>query len=174
MDAVKASYQSWTTETWDRERLKDGGITSPSNESSVVLYGHFENGPVLLTGDAGNRGLNWAADAADRMGLPLQAFSFFQIPHHGSRRNSGPTALNRLLGDIQPEGSALRFAAFVSAPKDDGSHPRKIVLNAFKRRGGNVIATQGTSKVHWGGFPARDGYSAAEPLPFFSRVEEYT
>jgi hypothetical protein len=31
----------------------------------------------------------------------------------------------------------------VSAPKDDDTHPRKIVLNAFMRRGGEVIATLG-------------------------------
>ena len=39
------------------QRLKDGGITSASNESSVVLYGSFERGNVLLTGDAGINGL---------------------------------------------------------------------------------------------------------------------
>ena len=87
-------------------------------------------------------------------GYPLQSFSFVQIPHHGSRRNVGPSVLNQLLGPIQPEGTT-RFTAFVSAPKDDDTHPRKIVLNAFMRRGGKVIATQGTNKIHYGGFPKR-------------------
>ncbi|GJE54906.1 MBL fold metallo-hydrolase [Methylobacterium thuringiense] len=173
-ESVKASLQSWTTETWDRERLRDGGITSASNESSVVLYGSFEGGPALLTGDAGNRGLGWAAEEAVRLGLPLQGFQMVQVPHHGSRRNSGPTMLDRILGPIQPQHGPTRFHAYVSAPTDDSKHPRNIVLNAFTRRGGYVTATQGVSKVHWGGFPARPGYSAAQPLPFFSRVEEYT
>lgn len=173
-EAAKAAAQSWTSETWDRERLRDGGVTSASNETSVVLYGWFENGPVLLTGDAGLNGLRWAADAADALGLPLGQFAFVQVPHHGSRRNVGPTILTRLLGAIQPEGTAPRFSAFVSAPVDDSQHPRRIVLNAFKRRGATVIATQGVSKVHWGGFDPRPGYFGAKAMPFFARVEEYT
>jgi beta-lactamase superfamily II metal-dependent hydrolase len=154
--------------------LRDGGITSASNESSVVLYGDFGTGQrVLLTGDAGLRALNCAAYCASYLGLPLQDFVCVQIPHHGSRRNVGPTILNQILGPIQAEGSAARFSAFVSAPKDDDTHPRKMVLNAFTRRGGRVVATQGSSTVFWGGFPARDGYENATVLPFASRVEEY-
>jgi hypothetical protein len=56
-----------------------------------------------------------------------------------------------------------RFSAYVSAPADDTNHPRKIVLNAFKRRGGIIIATQGATKVHRGGFPMRPGYSSVDP-----------
>ncbi|MER8970464.1 MBL fold metallo-hydrolase [Mesorhizobium sp. C280B] len=174
-EAAKAALQGWTEETWDNERLKDGGITSASNESSVVLYGAFENNArVLLTGDTGVSGLWWTASYAESVGLPLQQFTFVQIPHHGSRRNVGPTVLTKLLGEKQPEGAAYRFSAYVSAPKDDAKHPRRMVLNAFKRRGGLIIATQGGSKVHWGGFPARPGYSVAEGLPFYTQVEEYT
>jgi beta-lactamase superfamily II metal-dependent hydrolase len=55
MDAAVAKVQSWTTESWNTERLRDGGKTSASNETSVVLYGDFgDNKRVLLTGDAGN------------------------------------------------------------------------------------------------------------------------
>jgi beta-lactamase superfamily II metal-dependent hydrolase len=150
-------------------------MTSASNESSVVLYGAFDNNRrVLLTGDAGVNGLSWAAQYAISVGLPLQQFTFIQIPHHGSRRNVGPTVLNQLLGSIQIEGSNSRFDAFVSAPAEDETHPRKIVLNAFKRRGGRVIPTQGTNKIHYGGFPKRDDYTDVEPCPFYTKVEEYT
>jgi beta-lactamase superfamily II metal-dependent hydrolase len=173
-ERAKATIQSWTKESWDVERLKEGGITSASNESSVVLYGSFDQGAVLLTGDAGINGLSWAANQADSLRLPLQQFSFVQIPHHGSRRNVGPAVLTRLLGPKQQENGPSRFAAFVSAPADDETHPRRIVLNAYKRRGGRIIATQGTSKIHYGGFPKRDGYTTAEELPFYSTVEEYT
>ncbi|WP_210329232.1 ComEC/Rec2 family competence protein [Methylorubrum zatmanii] len=174
LEAARAKVQSWTEERWDLERLRDGGLTSASNESSVVLYGSFEKGPVLLTGDAGIRGLTWAANAADALGLPLQSFSFVQIPHHGSRRNVGPTILDRLLGPKRPQGSAPRFSAYVSAPADDADHPRRIVLNAFKRRGGKIIATQGVDRCHNAGFPGRAGYGPSEELPFFTTVEEYT
>lgn len=174
-EAARTALQDWTDESWSFERLKDGGKTSASNESSVILYGAFaDNGRVLLTGDAGTNGLNWAANYANQLGLPLQQFTFVQIPHHGSRRNVGPTVLNRILGPIQQEGSVTRFTSFVSAPADDTKHPRRIVLNAFKRRGGDVLATQGQSKVFYGGFPKRDGYFDVAALPFYTEVEEYT
>lgn len=174
LERAKAAIQSWTTESWDKERLKDGGITSASNESSVVLYGSFEKGNLLLTGDAGIYGLTWAADKADSLRLPLQQFSFVQIPHHGSRRNVGPSILTRLLGNNQRESDPMRFTALVSAPKDDEQHPRRIVVNAFRRRGAKVVATQGFSKIYYGGFPKRSGYSDVEALPFYTQVEEYT
>lgn len=171
---VAATVSNWVLETWSHERLKDGGETSASNESSVVLYADLGNNQrVLLTGDAGNKALTWAINYAKTNGLVLQNFRFVQIPHHGSRRNVGPTVLNELLGPIQPEGSDTRFPAFVSAPKEDDRHPRKIVLNAFMRRGGRVLATQGLNKVHWGGFPVRNGYTTAESLTFSSEVEAY-
>jgi beta-lactamase superfamily II metal-dependent hydrolase len=173
LEKVAAKVQKWIPETWNSEKLKDGGVTSASNETSVVLYGAFDgNRRLLLTGDAGVNGLTWAANYADLSGLPLQ-FAFVQIPHHGSRRNVGPTVLDRILGPIQPENSATKFSAFVSAPAEDDMHPRKMVLNAFARRGGRVIATQGSNKVYWGGFPNRPGYIAANPLPFANQVEAY-
>ncbi len=172
-EALVAEVQKWIDESWANERLKDGGCTSASNESSVVLYADIgDEQRLLLTGDAGTNALSWATNYARTRGFTLQAFSFVQIPHHGSRRNIGPTILNELVGPIQAEGTQ-RFAAFVSAPKDDAKHPRKIVLNAFTRRGGKVIPTQGSNKVHWGGFPARPGYSVVQATPLSATVEDY-
>lgn len=175
LERAVAKAQKWIEERWESERLKDGGVTSASNETSVILYGSFDNNNrVLLTGDAGVNALRWAAEYTETSGLPLQQFSFVQIPHHGSRRNVGPTILNRLLGPIQIKGSVPRFSAFVSAPKDDDTHPRKMVLNAFTRRGGRVIATQGEKKVFRGGFPRRPGYyDILNGMPFFSQVDDY-
>ena len=118
--------------------------------------------------------LTWSITYAKGHGHLLQQFSFVQIPHHGSRRNVGPTVLNELLGLPQLESAPSRFTAFVSAPKEDDQHPRKIVLNAFMRRGARVIATQGANKVHWGGVPPRSGYVNAEQLPFSTSVEAYS
>jgi ribonuclease BN (tRNA processing enzyme) len=173
MEKAVAKVQKWVPETWEYERLKDGGVTSASNESSVILYGNFSDGKVLLTGDSGVWALTLAAYHAEKSGIVLQDFKFVQIPHHGSRRNVGPTILNRLLGPIQQKGSSSRFSAFVSAPPDDETHPRKMVTNAFRRRGGNVIATQGVKKIYYGGFPGRPGYSNAVPLEFAAQVEDY-
>lgn len=172
-EAMTTVVQKWVHETWTNERLKDGGCTSASNESSVVLYADVgDNQRLLLTGDAGVNALWWATNYANSRGFVLQSFSFVQIPHHGSRRNVGPSVLNALVGPIQPEG-VRRFAAFVSAPADNAKHPRKIVLNAFVRRGGQVVATQGESKVHWGGFAPRAGYRAATVIELSSTVEDY-
>ena len=171
-ERARAKVGNWIPETWEGERLRDGGVTSASNESSVVVYGTVDAQRILLTGDAGTRALSWAADAADRIGLPLRNFTFVQIPHHGSRRNVGPTILNRLLGPIQPRETE-RFRAYVSAPKDDDQHPRRIVLNAFIRRGGKVYATQGQDKIHYGGFPRRSDYVDVYPVGFATQVEDY-
>lgn len=165
--------KKWIHETWEKELLREGGVTSATNESSVILYGQFNEGPVLLTGDAGLFALTRAAESAETANLPLQRFAFVQIPHHGSRRNVGPTILNRLLGPIQPVETPGTMSAFVSAPKNDDTHPREMVLNAFRRRRGRVLATQGNSKVCWGGFQPRQGYSPAEASPFAAVVEDY-
>lgn len=173
IENARTALTGWAVETWFGERLRDGGKTSASNETSVVLFGQFEGGNVLLTGDAGTEALAWSANYLTRSGLPLQQFSVVQIPHHGSRRNVGPSVLNQLIGSIKQEGSAAHFTAFVSAPADDSKHPRRIVTNAFRRRGAQVIATQGQDKLIYGGFPKRDGYVDASLLPFYDVVEEY-
>ena len=175
MEAVRATVSNLIPETWTGERLRDGGITSASNESSVVLYADVgDDRRILLTGDAGIRALTWSAEYARFLGLPLQSFAFVQIPHHGSRRNVGPTILNEILGPIRyAQGIGSRFTAFVSAPKDDASHPRKIVLNAFTRRGADVVATQGKDITWRGGFPLRPGHNAVPSVGFFDKVEAY-
>jgi beta-lactamase superfamily II metal-dependent hydrolase len=89
-ELAKAKVEKWTTETWNQERLKDGGATSANNESSVVLYETFDSGHVLLTGDAGVRALTWAADHADSVGFALQQFSFVQIPIMEAVATLGP------------------------------------------------------------------------------------
>jgi beta-lactamase superfamily II metal-dependent hydrolase len=172
-EKAAAKVSNWWPESWTLERLRDGGQTGASNESSVVLYADFGNGRVLLTGDAGVNALTWAANYAKAQQLTLRQFTFVQIPHHGSRRNVGPTILNELLGPIVSEGSTPKFSAYVSAPKEDDQHPRKIVLNAFMRRGGEVIPTQGNNKVHRNGFPLRDGYSIVNGVAFSTTVEAY-
>jgi len=174
LEKAAAKLQKWVPESWENERLKDGGVTSATNETSVVLYGDFGPGRrVLLTGDAGIWGLTMANCYADKFSLAMQDFMFVQVPHHGSRRNVGPSILNTILGPIKPNGTATHSCAFVSAPKDDDTHPRKMVLNAFIRRGYKVAATRGINIVYWGGFPARQGYGPLPTLPFATQVEDY-
>lgn len=160
-------------ESWGIETLKEGGETSASNESSIVLYGAIDGKPILTCGDAGQQALTKAADLAEAIGLPLRDFFLAQIPHHGSRRNVGPTILNRLFGDkmIVPY---KRFNAIASAAKNDEHHPRKVVLNAFKRRGGYWATTENGVVQFRHNLERREGWSDIPEGPFFDEVEEYT
>ena len=173
-EKAAAKVQKWIDESWENERLKDGGCTSASNETSVVLYGDFGPGRrVLLTGDAGIWGLTMTKCYAEQNGLALQDFMFVQIPHHGSRRNVGPSILNDILGLIKPNRTAPLAHAFVSAPKDDDTHPRKMVLNAFIRRGFKIGTTQGIKALFLDGFPPRFGYGPLPNVPFSPQAEDY-
>lgn len=174
LDTALAKSERWIEESWEKERLKDGGKTSACNESSVVLYGDLGmSEKVLLTGDAGYWGLSMALHCAGQSGLPMQNFSFVQIPHHGSRSNVGPSILNQVIGPILPKGSQSKFFAYVSAPKDDEKHPRKMVVNAFIRRGGSVIGTQGITKCYTVGYKMKQGYEPTGTMQFAYHVEDY-
>ncbi len=150
------------------ETLDDSGETTPGNNSSAILLLQLDGTRLLLTGDAGIPALSLAADSMDSMGLagPLD---FVQVPHHGSRRNVGPTILNRLLGHYPQDP---RMSAFVSASKDAKKHPSKQVTNAFRRRGAPVCSTEGRKILHRSSdAPNRSDYGPIEPLPLFTTIE---
>lgn len=159
-------------ESWDYETLKESGATSSENQSSVILYGKIEKRGILLTGDAGVDALNRAADFAEANGIDLQASSFIQVPHHGSRNNVSPSILDRIVGPKIGIDSNPSKTAVVSASKESTTHPRRVVTNAFKRRGAKVLATKGSTICSHYNFPSRAGWVTAEPLPFFDEVEE--
>jgi beta-lactamase superfamily II metal-dependent hydrolase len=162
-------------EDFQIETLKDGGKTSADNESSVVLYTEFNNKDVLLTGDAGTQALNNAVDYYDNehyleYSNIYDNLIFIQIPHHGSRNNVSPDTLNKLLGN---KGQTQNKTAFVSVGKESNKHPRKVVVNAFIRRGCKVCATQGSSISYKHNMPNRSGWEDVIPLEFASKVESY-
>ena len=74
---------------------------------------------------------------------------------------------------ILPKGTAALRRAIVSVPKDDEKHPRRIVMNAFLRRGVGVRKTQGTRYRFHRNMPARKDEGAAQPFEFFDMVEQY-
>lgn len=174
LDAAQRAI-NFIAEGWDDETLVDPVVdaTSGENNSSVVLCFDFDGKKHLFTGDAGMSALDMAASRMEELALPLKDFTFVQAPHHGSKRNIGPTVLNRLLGSPswgQPEPT---YTCFISASKEgEPKHPNKRVTNAFARRGAKVIATQGQTMCHFShGAPDR-GWGAAVPLPFYSEVED--
>ena len=174
MAAVGAKIANWLPEHWDVEMLSEYGVTSAENETSVVLYGNFSTTSVLLTADAGVNALRWANDFAAKNGIDLTQTELVQVPHHGSRRNVSPSVLDLLVGPKLPQGTPNVKTAVVSAPKDDEVHPRRLVANAFLRRGAPVYATQGRS-VRWHrNMEERPHYVPVKPLPFYDTVEDET
>lgn len=153
------------------ETLTDGGVTSPENNSSVITFIRYEETGILLTGDAGTEALTRAADQLARNGYGSAAIDFIQVPHHGSKRNVGPTILDRLVGPRLPTDVKNKIA-MCSCPKDSDKHPARRTTNAFRRRGAPVWATKGVNLRQSWNAPARQGYGPAAPLPLFSEVED--
>lgn len=153
---------SWIKETLQIETLDDSGETSAENNSSAIVLFTLDGEKLLFTGDAGIPALTNAADFALSVGISLGDLRFLDVPHHGSRRNVGPTILNRIKAKT----------AFVSAcPKSD-KHPSKKVVNALIRRGSTVYHTCGTNLHHQKEAPTRADYGPVAPLAFSEYVEE--
>lgn len=164
--------KSLVGESLNMETLSDDVATSPRNNSSVITLMSIGSMNCLFTADAGIPALAAAADELDSLGIDSSELHVVQIPHHGSRRNVGPTVLNRLLG---PKGQpADSRTAFVSAPAEnpESKHPAKKVTNAFIRRGCTVVRTQGQNLNIPYNAPPRPDYGPAVPIEFFDQVED--
>ena len=159
-----------------RYPLTDDGETSAENNSGIVLALKLPDdigGIVMLTGDAGIPALDNSVAEAKRQGLDLRKdLRFFQIPHHGSIQNLGPTVLNKIFGD--PFNAVkMKKTAYVSVSKGhDNQHPAKHVINALEDRGVECYMTGGQviSKC-FGSVPVRQGWVALKKIDRFSQVE---
>jgi beta-lactamase superfamily II metal-dependent hydrolase len=176
--AVKAVEKVMTTitEAWDKDFLSDDGETSAENDSSVITKISIEGKIIFLTADAGIVALT---EAADRMNITngINNLRLIQIPHHGSKRNVGPSILNRLIGEIRNEDETLKsggdFNAIASVAKEGApKHPSNRVLNAFTRRGARVLLTQGQTKWYRKDAPAREDFSNVAPIGFLKTYQD--
>lgn len=171
--AIKTAARAMTrvAESLGVETLTDDGEVSPNNNSSTVLLFEHDGARVLFTGDAGVPSLTRALDVMTyEYGVAPSELGYVQVPHHGSRRNVGPTLLDRLLGPKLSTDQTLRIA-FASAAKKSEKHPSKRVMNAFRRRGAPVYVTAGR---HWliSRGVSRPGWSAGSPEPFHYSFDE--
>ncbi|WP_432260839.1 ComEC/Rec2 family competence protein [Cupriavidus sp. TMH.W2] len=165
---------SKAADRWDMEFLPETVSTSAENESSAVLFAKTEAHGYLLTGDAGIETLRAAAEYAQAMGydLPSQV-TFVQIPHHGGRHNVSTETLDLIVGKplaIKPE--KFTRTAFVSAAKAAPTHPKRVVTNAFLRRGFNVAQTKGQSIYHFRGAERRVGWGPLTYVPFYAELDD--
>ena len=167
----------WIAEHWDIEHLRENVETSAENDSCAILYAYmkdYKHG-ILLTGDAGTKALEKAADYLEENNIDVAAsIKFMQIPHHGSRNNVSPSILDRFLGNkLSALPDKHEKFAFVSASENSQTHPKRMVINAFIRRGAKVNATKGQTKRHSRGMPDRKGWTTATPLDFSNEVESW-
>ena len=152
---------------WGEENLKgEAEGTSAENETSIVQFANLCGKKILLTGDAGVRSLTEAHQAVLLMGESISPPDWFQVPHHGSRRNLSSGVLDKWLGPRLPaplENKAKQ--AIISANQNDNDHPKKAVVRALIHRGRRVFQTKGTLHCHSSGAPDR-GWAMASPLEY--------
>ncbi len=149
--------------------------TSAENEMSVIQFFFLCEAAALLTGDAGRGGLDEAADFLEELEISLpDILAYFDVPHHGSRRNVSTEILDRLLGprlaQQLPQGKGL-FTAVVSASAEDPDHPRRAVIRALIHRGGDVLSVEDGGICVGRNKPAREGWAAA-PLVDYPQDQE--
>ena len=137
--------------------------TSPRNQTSTIVLAELDDSRFLFTGDAGVEALMRAVDAGGGdLGL-----THCQIPHHGSKRNVGPSILDGLLGPRLEEGTTSGKVVSIScAEKGEPKHPSRRVTNAAIRRGARVFATKGMGLCHRSASPCRAGWRTATPEKF--------
>lgn len=167
--AVSSIAENWFSESLGEPAMD---ASSPENNSSVIFLLEVSGHKLLFTGDAGVPALHAAADFAARTQVSLSGLRFFDVPHHGSRRNLGPSILNRLFGDIRLQ-DARDWTAYISAAMDGApKHPHKKVTNALRRRGAAVYVTAGRNICHHHNAPDRVGWTAIDSLPLYTQVED--
>lgn len=143
------------------EPLDDSDSVSARNNSSVVSIVTESGEYHLFTGDAGITALDHAADAFEETQSFLSSthIEFFQVPHHGSRRNLGPSILDRWF----PNGGS-GSTAFISSALASEKHPGVAVVDELRVRGFELHATEGKHLLHHHEGKPRAAYSSSTPL----------
>jgi hypothetical protein len=164
--ARRRDYLEEALEFMPDETLTDEGTTTERNNSSAICLVSVSGRRLLFTGDAGIPALSSAAaNFESTIGrFASNPLTLFQAPHHGSRRNVGPTVLDRILGRpgrAHGPGTSAVCSSAKSAPK----HPSPKVVNALTRRGCEVVTTEGVTVRVSHEAPARPGWSSINPLP---------
>jgi len=145
--------------------LDDEDTTSIKNNSSTVILLQDDNKKVLFTADIGKRGLERAIDFAKTVDINLSDLYLMDVPHHGSKRNFGKTAMSNI-------GATY---ACISASKNAEKHPAKKVTNHLNKMGVQWTTTKDGGKCFTSSdiFGNREGWSSiAFDTTFHPQVEE--
>lgn len=135
-----------------------GDVTSPENESSVIMITIHENQKLFFCGDAGCKAFS---DLNDLGSAPsFKDIHWMHAPHHGSRRNLWPELVDYLNPNI----------VYMSC-KGSKKHPSRKLVNRFKNQCQTKVYASYYPKVNnfiwirsaYGKTPERD-LKAATPL----------
>ncbi len=127
--------------------LDDPSIdTKPVNNSSIILLIEGYGKKLLFTGDAGKRALHDAMTVRDISGL-----TWFDVPHHGSRRNLDTQIINYLAPQV----------AYISSPGTT-KHPRRTVIRALQKAGAVVFSTCKHGSICHGDWQSRPDFSSVQ------------
>ena len=164
------SVINWIAESLHIETLSDDHPdTDAENNSSFVLLlvvpdENGINNRFLFTGDAGKGALSNVSEYCESRNYSLEGIDFFDVPHHGSKKNLSPTILNKLKPKV----------AFISCPPDGHpKHPSGKVINALIRRGCQPHTNKTRIICHRSlTAPQRAGFGPLDPEPFHDQVAE--
>lgn len=168
-----AKIKETISELWHEDKLEDpaeDAVSARNNSSVITLFQVGKN--FLFFGDSGVPAIERAANYADSRSINLSSnVRYMHVPHHGSKRNLGPTILDRIVGPKLPKGEKIDKTAFISAAVGHPKHPSKRVKNALIRRGVSVSETCGSDHCfHSSDVPTRHGWG---PIAFVEFCEAY-
>lgn len=157
---------------YESGRLSDEGATSAENNTSTVLLITCPDGKQLLfTADAGMPALEASLQNARKMNVCIKNLVLFQIPHHGSIQNLGPSILSTLYASSAK--NEPRYAVGSVCEDPDEEHPALPVLNAILEKNVKVCLTKGCNLLYSNGNCPDRGWQAAEPVPYADWVQEF-
>lgn len=153
-------------------RLSDEGATSAENNTSTVLLVTCPDGKQLLfTADAGMPALKAALQNAKQIGVSINNLVLFQIPHHGSVQNIGPSIIRSLYEKSINNEPKYAIASVCQEP--DEEHPALSVINALSDKGVKVCLTKGCNILYSNGSCPDRGWQAVEPVAHAEFVQEF-
>lgn len=141
----------------------DDETTSAINESSLIILFEYDGVKVLLTGDAGKKGLTNAINYAYVNNITLNDCNIIKMPHHGSRKNVNPTIMDAFVGSR---------ALYYSCASDDlGHHPSQRLINLMNEKNFKQFSTSG-STLHYGKNAPDRGWKTASVFISSDKIEK--
>jgi len=156
-DVIKQVQDFWHIDILD----DDEDTTSSENNTSTIILFNIDGHKLLFTGDAGKTALLNAISYVESLGVSLIGMQFFDVPHHGSKRNLNSKILKKMNSTT----------ALVSASAENDKHPAKKITNALKKYGAEVYVNRVAILRHHHNAPDR-GWDIAQSEPFHDIVEE--